>query len=590
MRRKPSQRRPSLSHVASEPAPRRASRYGRWRAATLAGVYVLMGLHIAHWKIAGKTLAPLELNEVMHTLELGVITAGFLFMLTACAATLLFGRFFCGWGCHILALQDLCTWILRKLHVTPRPIRSRLLLIVPLAAMLYMFVWPQVMRLADGQPPPVLRLQTDAQGWASFQTTSFWRNLPGPGMALLTLGVCGFLIVYVLGSRSFCAYACPYGAVFRGLDRLSPGRIKAVGDCTNCAACTAACPSHIAVHEELRRYGTVVNAACVKDLECVAACPNGAVAYGVHRPPLLSGWRDWMPIRSGFDFTLLEEGLMAVVLVATLLTFRGLYDLAPFLLTLALGALFGYAAVCLVRMAYRQDVRLGRFWIRQNGRITRTGKASLAAALALAILWSHSAFIRYHEFVGYRAAGAAAAGSDEDAQASVTRALSYLGTCRRWGLYTSPRLTATLAQLYAIRARDEAQRGELAAALADLTHAAALEPQSASTRYNLAVLQAASGRESEALANYRWAAALSPADPDIQNNLGLLLAQRAELGEAETCFRRVLELNPNHAHAHFNLGRLLLMTARPTLAATHLRTAAQLEPNYATPVAELMPR
>src|SRR5438552_937939 len=93
----------------------RARRYSRWRTATLASVYVLFGLHIAHWRIAGKTLAPLELNEVMYTLELGIVTAGFLFMLVAALATLVFGRFFCSWGCHILALEDPCAWMLGKL-------------------------------------------------------------------------------------------------------------------------------------------------------------------------------------------------------------------------------------------------------------------------------------------------------------------------------------------------------------------------------------------------------------------------------------------------------------------------------------------
>ena len=37
-------------------------------------------------------------------------------------ATAIFGRFFCSWGCHILALEDLCAWILGKLGVRPRPI------------------------------------------------------------------------------------------------------------------------------------------------------------------------------------------------------------------------------------------------------------------------------------------------------------------------------------------------------------------------------------------------------------------------------------------------------------------------------------
>ena len=62
--------------------------YGRWRAASLALVYVLFAAHVVHWKLRGETLAPLELNEVMYTVEVGVITAGFLFMAATAVGTL----------------------------------------------------------------------------------------------------------------------------------------------------------------------------------------------------------------------------------------------------------------------------------------------------------------------------------------------------------------------------------------------------------------------------------------------------------------------------------------------------------------------
>ena len=147
-------------------------------------------------------------------------------MSIAVLATAVFGRFFCSWGCHILALQDLCTWILGKLHIRPEGIRSRAMLWIPVAAALYMFVWPQAVRVWEGRAPAKLHLRTDAGGWASLVTENFWRNLPDPAIIVLTFGICGFLIVYVLGSRGFCAYGCPYGAIFGLVDRMAPGRIR----------------------------------------------------------------------------------------------------------------------------------------------------------------------------------------------------------------------------------------------------------------------------------------------------------------------------------------------------------------------------
>ena len=109
--------------------PRRT--LAHWRAFSLSLVYVLFAIHIIHWKIKGTTLAPLELNEVMYTLELGIITAGFLFMGALVLGTLFFGRFFCSWACHIMVLQDLCAYLFRKVGIRAKPIRSRLLLWVP---------------------------------------------------------------------------------------------------------------------------------------------------------------------------------------------------------------------------------------------------------------------------------------------------------------------------------------------------------------------------------------------------------------------------------------------------------------------------
>ena len=89
--------------------------YTKKRAASLLLVYVLVLAHIIHWRLSGKTLAPLEFNEARLTLEVGIVTAGFLFMAVAFASTAIFGRFFCSWGCHILALEDGCSWLLDKL-------------------------------------------------------------------------------------------------------------------------------------------------------------------------------------------------------------------------------------------------------------------------------------------------------------------------------------------------------------------------------------------------------------------------------------------------------------------------------------------
>ena len=98
----------------------------------------------------GRTLAPLEFNEVLYTIHQGIVTAGFILMALVMVATLVFGRFFCSWGCHILALQDAAGWLMDKLHIKRQPIRSRTLIWVPIGVMLYLFIWPQILQLSQG--------------------------------------------------------------------------------------------------------------------------------------------------------------------------------------------------------------------------------------------------------------------------------------------------------------------------------------------------------------------------------------------------------------------------------------------------------
>lgn len=521
------------------------SRYARRRALCLASVYVLMAIHVVHWRLSGKTMAPLEFNEVMYTAELGIVTAGFLFMLGAVAATAIFGRFFCSWGCHILALQDLCAWILGKLHLRPRPIRSRLLLWVPTAVAAYMFIWPQVVRLWFAQPTAALRTATDAEGWASFSTTNFWRNLPGPGIIFLTFLVCGFIIVYVLGSRSFCAYGCPYGAVFSLTDRIAPGRIRMRGaDCTACGTCTAVCQSHIRVHEELNRYGMVVNSACLKDLDCVSACPQGNIKFGFGMPSAFASVRQDSPVRKLFDFAWWEEGLMLLVFVAVLFTFRGLYDLIPFFLAIALAVIAACLVTMSIRLIRRESMQWNKIPLKSAGQLRAGGIAFLTIVLALGALTAHSGLVRYESFQGRRLAGNALSSGWTDDRAAA-RAVDYLESAARWGLMRSPRDDAMLSKLhYQIAGKEfRAERREVAEA--HLRRSLAVAPNVSAAHYELGALLVADQRLAEGIDHLRIAAALQPDFADAHYNLAVALWMSDRKREALEAIDRAFQLNPD---------------------------------------------
>jgi len=521
------------------------SRYARRRAICLASVYLLMAIHVVHWRLSGKTMAPLEFNEVMYTAELGIVTAGFLFMLGAVVATAIVGRFFCSWGCHILALQDLCGWILGKLHLRPKPIRSRLLLWVPTVVAAYMFVWPQIVRLWFAHPAAALRTTTDAQGWASFSTTNFWRNLPGPGIIFLTFLVCGFIIVYVLGSRSFCAYGCPYGAIFSLSDRIAPGRIRMRdGECTECGTCTAVCQSHIRVHEELNRYGMVVDSACLKDLDCVSACPQGNIGFGFGMPSAFAGVRRDFPVRKPFDFAWWEEGLMLVVLLTVLLTYRGLYDLIPFFLSIALGIIAACLVTMSIRLLRRESMQWNRVCLKTEGRLRAEGVAFLTMVLMLGVLTIHSGVVRYESFRGRGLAQEALSSGFADDNAAA-RAVDYLENAVRWGLMRSPRDDAMLSQLH-YQIAGKAFRGDRRdVAEAHLRRSLRAGPDVPATHFELGALLVADSRLAEGIEHLRTAVALKPDFADAQYNLAVALWMSDRRDEALAAVEKASSLNPD---------------------------------------------
>jgi Flp pilus assembly protein TadD/NAD-dependent dihydropyrimidine dehydrogenase PreA subunit len=447
-----------------------------------------------------------------------------------------------------------------------------------------MFVWPQIKRLIEGRPPPALHIAGETTAWASFMTDDFARNLPGPGVTIFTFIVVGFIIIYFLGSRSFCKYACPYGAVFSLADRVAPGKIVSRGSCSDCGLCTAQCQSNIRVHEELTVYGRVVSPSCLKDLDCVSVCPENNIAFGFTKPAGFLSWKKPAGIkRPRYDFTVAEEGLMVAVFLATLFVYRGLYGLVPFLLTLALGGIFAYGAVLGVRLISREHVRLNNFQLKRAGRVSKFGMVFAGIAAATVTLTAHSAFIRSHEYRGWQAAEVARQHQpiESDRQDALESAITHLSIARRWGLYTPPVLERSLQSLHGSRAQLVAANGNLDGAIELLTSAVEDHPSSPLLHYNLGVLLATVGRTEDAIREYETTVRLDPSDAHAHNNLGLLALTQGRTDDAERSLGTATQLDPAFANAHFNLARALSEQGRADEALAHLRRAADLDERYA---------
>lgn len=552
----------------------RASKVGRWRAIVLLAVHALMALHVAHWLETGSTLSPVEPSEAMELSKHGIVNAGAIFFGLTIASTLVFGRFFCGWACHVVALQDACRWILLKLGVRPRPVFLGPLLAVPWAAFAYMFLAPFLYRLIAGEPPQALRAELFTQNF--FATFPDPRTGFGLWVIVATLLVCGFAIVVFLGSKAFCTHGCPYGGIFGVADQLAPVRIRVTDACEGCGHCTASCTSNVDVRSEVRDFGMVVSAGCMKCLDCISVCPKDALYVGLGKPAIAAKPRRAGVVRPRVDLarfallavflaalylvflgydggsrsyafvervlepellklaglltamslvvawffrprsgaapkhTFVEEALLAVAFVAAMLAFRGLHDHVPFLFALGLSTVLAWVATQGLRLVRVPDVRLQRWTLKDSGTWTRAGAIAAAATLVIGVGWA---------FAGRE-------------QLAIARA----------AIVERERPARALALYNEGVAAGQANR--IDEAIRAFEGSLALDPTSVVARENLAGMYCATGRFADGLREFEVVIAQSGGDADTRLRAGFAAAQVRDLKRARALLEDALRLAP----------------------------------------------
>jgi polyferredoxin/tetratricopeptide (TPR) repeat protein len=492
---------------------------GRRRALVLLVIHLAIGAHILHWLLAGSTLTPLEPSEAIAFSREGLINAGTLLLLLSVLATVVFGRFFCGWACHLLAVQDGCRWLLARVGLQPRPQHSRVLAWFPLLAFLYMFIWPLAGRLLSDTAP---------RGRWDLMTSSFWATFPGWTLGILTFVLCGALIVWFLGAKGFCTYACPYGAAYTAVDRFSPLRIRVNDSCAGCAVCTSVCTSGVNVSREVRQHSMVVNTGCMKTLDCVAACPNKALRLGWGLPAL---WRRAARVpehRSG-RLRLLEEGLLGVVAVAGFFTLRGLYGKVSFLLALGACVMVAFAALLALRLGREHHLRLQHLSLKLDGRLTGRGRVALGMVLLLGLFMAHSAWIQGQSWLAIRALDRASLAQGEESDRALAKAAGHARLAVSTGLASDHRMEILLARV-AQRGRDTAQ------AERHYRRALAAEPRSHALQAEFGEFLVARGQQGEGWGLLEKALAGSPDLERARQGVGLRMLEQGRAREALALF------------------------------------------------------
>lgn len=389
---------------------RRQTKTQRWRAFSLLMIHALIVVHLLHWYFQGTTVGRFVLSDSMETLELGRLNPGFLLFSTAMIVTMLSGRWLCGWGCHMGGLQDACAWLMRRIGIKPKLMRTRLLGYAPLMFGIYMFIWPTLRRdvlvpLFNRVWPQGVRLLGHWHPFPGLEShlvsDNLWNGLPGLAIAIPFLLICGGLTVYCLGARGFCRYGCPYGGMFSSVERLAPLRIRVdMNACDGCGKCTAACSSGIRVHEEVRAYGRVVSEGCIKTLDCVAVCPHDALTFGLTKPALIKGRANERKPRKVYDTTWGEEIYVIGLFLITFFTVRGLYALIPMLMAVGIGVCAAAGGWFVWRCVKQTDARMCGMQLKRSGRLTGIGLFHIVTIGLVWLLIIHSLNVRLMQWYG----------------------------------------------------------------------------------------------------------------------------------------------------------------------------------------------
>lgn len=190
-------------------------------------------------------------------------------LLATVPATVLVGRFFCGFFCSFGAVQDLL-WLgshrLRALFPGKRNLKKadRIFRFAKYAVLFYfiIFIWNGVTAVKAAGPWQVFGQYVSFGHWPGL------KPLLSVGGVLLLLIFIGSLFV----QRFFCRYFCPMGAIYSLISQTSFLKIdKPREECGKCHLCTSKCTMGM----DLTKKDRIAGGECISCQKCVSWCPKG---------------------------------------------------------------------------------------------------------------------------------------------------------------------------------------------------------------------------------------------------------------------------------------------------------------------------
>ena len=142
-------------------------------------------------------------------------------------------------------------------------------------------------------------------------------------------------------------------------------------------------------------------------MDCVSVCPNEALYFGLTNKAGSNVSSGALPISSKttrtkktYDFSLAEELTGLIVVGVTVYAVRGLYDIAPLLLSVAVGVITAYLSIQFFRFFRKRDLRIQNIQLKRNGFITNAGGLTVVGLSAWFLFLIHSFLVQYNRYQG----------------------------------------------------------------------------------------------------------------------------------------------------------------------------------------------
>ena len=198
--------------------------------------------------------------------------AGLMIFFAIILMSFLAGKSFCSWFCPVGFISEMLGNLGEKLF--GRKIRMPKFLDYPLRSIKYLllaFLFYTVFLMMDKIELQAF-LDSPYNLVADIKMYYFFAKISQ--FSLIVIGV--LILLSILFRNFWCRYLCPYGALLGFISLFSPAKIKRNTDtCTNCKACTNACPSFIKVH----KMKSVISDECTSCMSCIDACPVKSTLY-----------------------------------------------------------------------------------------------------------------------------------------------------------------------------------------------------------------------------------------------------------------------------------------------------------------------